>query len=91
MATTDVPTPKQLRYLKLLAERAGQSFAYPADRAAASRAIKRLQDSGRAPGYERAEDRQAVAAPPEAALGAARVRDDEVEGYGSSARWAHRR
>ena len=37
------PTPKQLRYLKRLAERTGGTFAYPQTKAEASREIERLK------------------------------------------------
>jgi hypothetical protein len=39
----DRPTGKQLAYLKALAARSGQSFAWPQTRAQASREIRRLR------------------------------------------------
>jgi hypothetical protein len=44
MSLTDKrPTARQLSYLKALAERAGQTFAYPRSAADASREIGRLK------------------------------------------------
>jgi hypothetical protein len=85
MALTDSPTPPQLKLLRTLAERTGQSFAWPATRGDASREINRLKGAPRSSSYERAEDRQAVATA--ARGGAAAVLDDEIVGYGSHAHW----
>jgi hypothetical protein len=82
------PTSKQLRYLRSLAERCGESFAYPATAAQASAEIERLKGRGRTPRADRrrevAEVRRAMA---ERGADAAAVRPDEVGGYGSSATW----
>jgi hypothetical protein len=44
MSVTDKrPTARQLSYLKALAERTGQTFAYPRSAAEAGREIKRLK------------------------------------------------
>ena len=87
MSATDKPTPKQLGYLRRLASSGGQTFRYPQTRAAASAEIKRLQasrpDSRLDRAIERAEARWETPGGDAAA-----VRDDEIEGYGSSARWA---
>lgn len=89
MTTTSTeasPTPSQLRYLKVLAQRTETTFVYPASRAQASREIKRLKrlpaalrvrSVEREPGHE-----------PE--VYATAVRDDEVRGRGSSAAWRHK-
>ncbi len=83
------PTPRQLAYLRQLAERCGCSFAWPQTVGQASReierskALKQMLRSDR-----RREDkavRDAVASGPR---DAASVREDETAGYGSSARWA---
>ena len=84
------PTVKQLNYLRMLAGRADQTFTWPHTREEASDQIDRLK--GRAAGCrleQRIEHKQiadAIAAGP---ADSARVRDDEVHGWGSNATWAH--
>ena len=85
MALTDSPTAPQLKLLRTLAERTGQSFAWPQTRGEASREINRLKATPRSSHYERAEDRRAVAAAPRG--GAAAVLANEVVGYGGHAHW----
>ena len=85
MAQTDPPSPKQQRYLRLLAEQTGTSFTPPRTKAEASREIERLKKLGASPRHERAEDRKAVAKTQRGGEG--RVRPSEVSGYGSYARW----
>lgn len=87
MAATDPPTSRQLAYLRRLADRAGQTFAFPADRLAASREIDRLRSAARSSRVERRRDTQAVGADQRGALDSVRVHDDEVIGYGADARW----
>ena len=48
------PTPKQLAYLRALANRTGQTFTYPRTPAAASRQIQRLMNARPSTGLERA-------------------------------------
>jgi len=79
------PTPKQLRYLKRLAERTGGTFAWPPTKAEASREIGRLK--GR-PSSARSDVVRELRAVSRERGGAAAVRPNEVSGYGSSARWA---
>jgi hypothetical protein len=86
------PTPKQLAYLRVLANRTGQTFAYPRTAAQASREIRRLKST---PASSRTEVRierkqiaDAIAAGP---ADSAAVRVDEVSGHGSTATWAHNR
>jgi len=85
---TKKPTSKQLRYLRSLAERCGESFTYPATAAQASAEIERLKARHRTPRAERrreaAEVRRAMAS---RGGDAAAVRPAEVGGYGSSATW----
>ena len=89
MSATDKPTAPQLRCLRGLAASRGQTFRYPKTRAEASAEIKRLKanrpDTRLERAVERAEGRRHEAADHR---DAAAVRDDEIEGYGSSARWA---
>ena len=86
----DRPTPKQLSYLRQLANRAGQTFTYPRTRAQASPEIQRIKkapaSSRTEPSIERKQIADQVADGPE---DAARVRGHEVTGYGSNARWSH--
>lgn len=82
------PTSRQLSYLKTLANQRGQSFAYPHTAAEASREINRLKrtrpDSYADQRRERKQIADAIQAGP---ADAARVRTDEIHGYGSSATW----
>jgi hypothetical protein len=82
------PTARQLAFLKDLAAQRGQSFAYPATAAEASREINRLRSLRRT-----AVARERRQIPDDMATRRgddARVRDAEITGYGSSARWADR-
>jgi hypothetical protein len=81
------PSPKQLRLLRTLAEQRGESFAYPQTVTEADAEIKRLR--GRRPGsrVEQFIERRAVSREMAARGGATAVRDSEITGYGSSARW----
>jgi len=87
VAWTDPPTAPQLDRLRKLAHQKGQSFAYPATRAAASKEIDRLGLAPFSSAAERALDRQEIVRDEHPLLSSARVRDDEIEGWGSSARW----
>jgi hypothetical protein len=87
VAATDRPTPKQLAFLRELAVRRGETFANPQNRAQASREIKRLLGREASHRAEARSDGDAVTGTERARLDAARVRDDEIEGRGSSATW----
>ena len=85
------PTRKQLAYLRKLAEQTATTFAYPQTRAQASAEIKRLQARPRSGAGDARRERRAVqrdlqTRPDDATA----VRANDVRGYGSSARWAHR-
>ena len=84
------PSAKQLAYLRALAHRAGQTFAYPRTAAQASaeiRRLKRAKPSSRTElAIERRQIADAIAAGPD---DAARVRDAEIQGFGSNCRWSH--
>jgi hypothetical protein len=83
------PTPKQLNYLRALAQRTGQTFAYPRTMEAASDEIDRLKGVKATPRTDRRRELREVQDDLATGRGdAARVRDDELSGYGSSARWA---
>lgn len=87
----DRPTRKQLVYLRALALRTGQTFANPRTAGQASREIRRLKNVQSSSRIERAIERKriadATAAGPD---DAARVRDAEIQGFGSSATWRER-
>jgi hypothetical protein len=88
-AAAQKPTARQLAFLKDLAAQRGQSFAYPAMAAEASREIKRLHGLRRTARADVARERHQIADDMATRRGDdARVRDAEIPGYGSSARWA---
>lgn len=83
------PTPKQLAYLRVLANRAGQTFSYPRTREEASREIQRLRSQRPTPRADRARERKQIADDLATQTGdAARIRGSEVTGYGASATWS---
>lgn len=85
---TQKPTDKQLRYLRDLAASRGQSFTPPSTRGEASAEIERLKTARPS---TRAEHKAEVFAYSHGVadrwFSATAVRDDEIDGYGSSARW----
>ncbi len=85
------PTPKQLAYLRSLALATGTTFTYPTTSATASAEIRRLKTVGRSSRSDRTREQRAVqhdlAERPDDATA---IRANDVIGYGSSARWAHR-
>jgi hypothetical protein len=85
------PTAKQLAYLRRLAAQTGTTFAYPATRAQASAEIRRMRALTRSgAGEARRERRDVQQAMQERPDDATAIRAQDVRGYGSSARWAHR-
>ena len=86
----DRPTQRQLAYLRSLATRAGQTFAYPHTRGQASREIQRLKRARSSTRTERTIERKDIAdAIARGPKDAAAVRPDEVAGFGSNCRWSH--
>ena len=87
------PTARQLSYLKALASARGQSFTYPQTSAEASREINRLKGTRPDSHADRRRERHAIADAIQAGPAdvAARVRSDEIDGYGSSATWVQNR
>jgi hypothetical protein len=81
------PSTKQLRYLRGLAEQRGESFAYPQTAAEASAEIERLKSRRAGSRLDRQLDRIAISRAMAEPGDSAAVREDEVTGYGSSARW----
>jgi hypothetical protein len=80
-------TPKQLRYLHSLAEQRGESFTYPRTAAEASVQIERLRARRRDSYSDRHSERLQISRAMAQRGDAASVRDAEIVGYGSSARW----
>ena len=85
--TANPPSAKQMRYLRSLASQRGESFAYPATAAEASAEITRLKARRRSSASERRIEREEVSRAMAERGDAASVRDSEIVGYGSSARW----
>jgi hypothetical protein len=87
----DRPTRRQLAYLRSLASRTGQTFAYPRTRREGSREIQRLERARSSTRVERSIERKdiadAIARGPD---DDAAVRLDEVAGFGSTATWKER-
>jgi hypothetical protein len=82
------PTPRQQRYLRQLALQRGVSFVPPRTRREASRLIDELKRRPPEPGADRRREERAVQDDLARGRGdAARVREDEITGYGSSATW----
>ncbi len=80
------PTGRQLAYLKALAGRAGQSFAWPRTRSQASREIRRLQAAEPTAAIPRDVDLETEQAAREANADVP-VQSFEVTGFGSTAAW----
>jgi len=84
------PTPKQLGYLRALAQRTAQTFTYPKTAEQASAEIKRLQGHKATPTADRRREQRATQRDMDTCRGdAARVRQSELAGHRSSAQWAH--
>jgi hypothetical protein len=90
--TPGKPTSRQLSYLRSLANRTGQTFTYPQTSRQASAEINRLKHTPPSTRTERYVERKLIADQIAAGpLDAARVRDDEISGRGSTATWMHNR
>ncbi len=82
------PTAKQLYYLRGLALKCGETFAYPSTAAEASAEIERLKGrKGTGAAERRREARRLSRDLAERREDAAAVRSNELQGYGSSATW----
>jgi hypothetical protein len=86
--SSEKPRPEQLRELRRVADARGETFAYPGTSAEADAELERLRGRAESSFAERAIERRAVGRDMAARGGAARVRDTEIVGYGSSAHWA---
>ena len=85
------PTAKQQSYIRRLALQRGVSFTPPQTRAEASELIGRLKRRAVSDRGEQARELKAIREDLASGAGdAARVRDDELTGYGSTASWKER-
>jgi hypothetical protein len=84
------PSPKQLRYLRDLAYRTGQSFTHPRTGAEASREIDRLLAVERTPAGDRRRELRTIRREMTERRGDASRVDEEIEaeGWGSTATWS---
>jgi hypothetical protein len=91
MADELKPTAKQLRELRRLAEATGTSFTPPRTRREASREITAMRRRRRSSRIDRQLERRDISDALAAGSLASAPREDEITGYGSSARWANSR
>lgn len=82
--SSDLPTERQLRYLRALALASGTTFCQPATRRQASREIDRMRLRDRSLEMSRPEQ---DATEREQLTYATAVHPDEISGFGSSASW----
>jgi hypothetical protein len=85
--TTSRPTPRQLGYLKALAQRTATSFAYPGNRSEASREIERLRQLPSLAGDRDSVDGRDLDSGLERCAYATALAPGEIVEYGSSASW----
>jgi hypothetical protein len=82
------PTPRQLSYLRALAQQTGTTFTPPQTNKEASRMIETMRRRKRTPRSDLGRERRAVAYDMATRIGgSARVRPQEIHGYGPSASW----
>src|SRR4051812_2333873 len=82
------PTPRQQRYLRQLALARGVTFVPPRSSSEASRLIDQLKRRDADSSADRRRELRAVQDDLAGDRGeAARIRDDEISGYGASATW----
>jgi hypothetical protein len=83
------PTAKQLAFLRVLAQRTGETFTYPSSRGQASAEISRLTGRPVTSLAERARERHAVSVDLATRAGdAAAIQTRELVGHGSTATWS---
>jgi hypothetical protein len=82
------PTPRQLKYLRSLAERTGTTFTMPGSIGEAGRLIEQMQQRKPTPRDDLQRERHQVTKDMATRRGdAAQVTPEELAGYGSSATW----
>ena len=84
------PSPKQLNYLKALAARTGQTFAWPKTSRQASTEIARLKEAPQSTLAERAVEQSDDRLAREADEDAVAIHGFELIGSGSNATWSQR-
>lgn len=83
------PTPRMMRYLRVLAERTGTTFTLPQTFGEAQRMIREVERRERTPRNEIRRERRVIADDMATRRrDAAQVTQEELTGYGSSATWA---
>ena len=88
--SSEQPTSSQLRYLRVLAERTGTTFANPSTRREASSEIRRLESLPSLTRSERRRERETLERDRVRLQPASAIQPYELSGYGSHARWAKR-
>ena len=83
------PTAKQIAYLKSLATRTGQTFAWPQSRTQASREIRRLKSLPAADDLAGDFDLDAERAARDANADVP-IQAFEIDGFGSNSTWSQR-
>lgn len=83
------PTARQLAYLKALAHRTGQTFAYPQTAGEASTEIARLQATRPDAPAQRNREIKRTRADVQQLGDDCAARPSEIRGYGSNCRWSH--
>ncbi len=81
------PTARQLAYLRVLAERTGQTFVAPNSSGDASREIRLLKSTPASTGADRAVERERATDNNAAMTYGTAPRDDEIAGWGGRATW----
>ncbi len=87
------PSSRQLGYLRSLARRTGTTFTYPQTRAQASREIQRLKaiaSTGFTFAELQAENQARELNGDQSLTYGTAVRENEIDGYGSTATWSRR-
>jgi hypothetical protein len=84
LMSNNAPTPRQLRYLRFLANRSGTTFTNPSTRRQASAEIDRLRGLS---SRRRVQDTDFAEDPERRLVYATGQQPGEAYGYGSSASW----
>lgn len=85
--SSEKPRSDQLRDLRRESDSRGVTFAWPRTSTEADAELARLRGQEEGSFAERAIDRREIDRAMAGRGGDARVRESEIEGYGSSARW----
>jgi hypothetical protein len=90
--TPQAPSNRQLNYLRLLADRTGQTFTWPHSKAQASQEIQRLRHTRPSTALERGIERLDLQSEQAARQANCDVPVDlsEITGHGSNCTWSQR-